>query len=236
MYGWRARIGLLTPSVNTVSEVEWNEHVPEGVSVHAARLLLDREVTPAGIDAMNEDIERACESVATADVDAVVYGVTAGSFLKPGLDERIEDRLTGVAGVPGIATAASMKRGLRAVGAESVAVATPYTEALNELEREFLEAAGFDVVTLSARGIDDGASLASPTPGSAYRQAKRIDTAEADAVYVSGMNYHVLPMLPKLEADLGKPVLSSNQVSIWDALRTVDVDYSGVELGALFER
>ena len=179
MYGWRAQIGLLTPSVNTVSEVEWNVHVPEGVSVHAARLLLDRDVTPASIEAMNEDIERACESVATADVDAVVYGVTAGSFL---------------------------------------------------------EAAGFDVVALSARGIDDGAALAAPTPGSAYRQAKRFDSAEADAVYISGMNYHVLPMLPKLEADLGKPVLSSNQVSIWDALRTVDVDYSGIELGTLFEQ
>jgi maleate isomerase len=43
-------------------------------------------------------------------------------------------------------------------------------------------------------------------------------------------------MLPRLEADLGKPVLSSNQVSIWDALRTVDVDYTGIELGMLFEQ
>lgn len=236
MYGWRARIGLLTPSVNTVSEVEWNEHLPEGVTVHTSRMLLDQEVTPGGIEAMNEDIERACESVATADVDVVVYGVTAGSFLEEGLDKRIEKRLTDIADVPGIATAGSMKRALNAIDAESIVVATPYTEALNELEREFLEAAGFDVLALSARGIDDGASLASPTPGSAYRQAKRLDTEEADAVYISGMNYHVLPMLPRLEADLGKPVLSSNQVSIWDALRTVDVDYSGIELGTLFEQ
>jgi len=236
MYGWRARIGLLTPSVNTVSEVEWNEYLPEGVSVHAARLLLDEDVTPAGIEAMNEDVERACESVATAGVDVVVYGVTAGSFLEPGLDERIEDRLAEIAGAPGIATAASMKRGLRAVGAESVVVATPYTETLNELEHEFLEAAGFDVVDLAARGIDEGISLAGPHPGSAYRQAKRLDTDDADAVYISGMNYHALPAVPKLEADLGKPVLSSNQVSIWDALRTAGVDYSGIELGSLFER
>lgn len=236
MYGWRARIGLLTPSVNVVSEVEWNEHLPEGVSVHAARLLLDEAVTPAGIETMNEDIERACKRITTADVDVVVYGVTAGSFLEPGLDERIENQVTDITGVPGIATAASMKRGLRAVGAESVVVATPYTERLNELEREFLEAAGFDVVDLAARGIEDGSSLANPSPGSVYRQAKRLDTDEADAIYISGMNYHALPSIPTLEADLGKPVLSSNQVSIWDALRTADVDYSDIELGSLFER
>jgi maleate isomerase len=236
MYGWRARLGLLTPSVNTVSEPEWNAHVPDGVMVHAARMLLDREVTPEGIRHMNEDVERAAASVATADPDVVVYGVTAGSFLDPGLDEEIEEQLTDVTGVPGIATAASMKRGLSAVGAESVAVATPYTETLNELEREFLEAAGFDVVAMSARGIDSGTDLAGPTPGSAYRQARAVDTDDADAVYISGMNYHVLPMLPELEADLDKPVLSSNQVSIWDALRTAGVEYSSLELGSLFDQ
>lgn len=236
MYGWRARIGLITPSVNTVSESEWNRVLPDGISVHAARMRLAGEAVADELAEMNEYAERCADLLATADVDVVVYGVTAGSYLKGrGYDEELEDALGDVAGVPAVATAASMRRAFDELGVERVAIATPYVEELDRLEVEFLEDHGYEVVAIDGLGIADGVELGAPTPESVYRQAAAIDDPDADAVFVSGMNYRTLGAIESLEADLGKPVLSSNQVTIWNALRAADVEHADVEFGSLFD-
>jgi maleate isomerase len=54
-------------------------------------------------------------------------------------------------------------------------------------------------------------------------------------VFVSCTNYRTFEVIERLEADLGKPVVTSNQATLWDALRTLGVD-DDLPLGRLFER
>lgn len=240
MYGWRARVGLLTPSVNTVSESEWNRYLPAGVSVHAARM---RALGEIGADnavdelaEMNTHVREGAELLATANVDVIVYGVTAGSYLGgQGYDVELEADIVDAVGIPAVATAASMRRAFDALDVDAVAIATPYVEPLDDLEVEFLEAHGYEVVAIDGRGIAEGAELGTPTPQSVYRQAVAVDRPEADAVFISGMNYRTAQVIETLERDLEKPVLSSNSVTMWDALRTVGIDTNAVTgLGSLF--
>ena len=58
MYGWRGRIGLLVPSINTTMETEFWRIAPEGVSVHTARIAGGREGTPDGSQAQSRLIRR----------------------------------------------------------------------------------------------------------------------------------------------------------------------------------
>ena len=58
----------------------------------------------------------------------------------------------------------------------------------------------------------------------------------ADAVFISGMEYHGVPVLGDLEADLGKPVITAHSATLWDTLRTAGVDDAAVDLGTLFDR
>gem|GEM_PF-4633866 len=44
-YGWRAKLGLIVPTTNTVNEAEWNMAAPDGVSIHGARMVLHTDVT-----------------------------------------------------------------------------------------------------------------------------------------------------------------------------------------------
>jgi maleate isomerase len=57
----------------------------------------------------------------------------------------------------------------------------------------------------------------------AYRLARRVDTEEAEAVFLTGTGMPTLPVLEALEQDLGKPVISSASAMMWHALRLAGV-------------
>jgi maleate isomerase len=234
MHGWRSRLGLVVPSSNTTNEPEFRAHLPAGVSLHAARMRLE-DATAADLERMADDVERCGDLLATADVDVVAYGCTTGSLVEgPGYDEAIESRLSDAAGAPAVATAASVRRAFDALGLSSVAVATPYVADLNEREREFLERTGYDVVAMTGLGVESNLDIGARRPETAYRRARAVDAPDADGVFVSCTNYRTFEVVERLEADLGKPVVTSNAATLWDALRTAGVDAT-LPLGRLFE-
>jgi len=236
MTGWRGRIGLIVPSSNTTAEPEFREHAPEGVEVYGARMRL-ASVTVDELDAMSDDAMRAASLLSDADVDTVAYGCTTGSLLHgPGFDAELEAELADVAGVPAVATALSVDRALNELGAQRIAVVTPYTADLDERERSYLTAAGYEVVSIDGRGLTANTDIGWLSPADAYRQTRSAvdqlrtastDTAvdePIDAVFISCTNYQTMAVLDRLQADLGMPVISSNSATLWDVCRTLGVD------------
>jgi maleate isomerase len=235
MHGWRGRLGLIVPSSNTVNESEFANHLPRGVSLHTGRISLETP-TPETLSAMADGVGEVGELLGTADVDVAAYGCTTGSLVEgPGYETEIERRLSDAVGAPSVATAASIKHAFRALDVESLAIATPYVEELNERERSFLADAGYEIVDFDGLGIETGLEIGRLRPDDAYRQARSLDHENADAIFVSCTNYRTFEMIDTLEADVGKPVITSNQATLWDALREIGVDYSGLPLGTLFD-
>lgn len=235
MYGWRARLGLLVPSSNTTNEPEFQRVLPDGVSLHTSRLPLE-DVTADDLTAMSETAARAGELLGHADVDVVAYGCTTGSLVK-GHDnaETLEAEIAAAADAPAVATALSVERALDALGAESVVVVTPYIEELNELERSYLEAGGFDVRSITGHDVEQNTEIGRLWPQVAYRQVASAVDGATDAVFVSCTNYRTFEIIARLEADLAVPVVTSNQATLWDALRRMDLDHAVTDLGSLFD-
>jgi maleate isomerase len=238
MYGWRTRIGLLVPSVNTVMESELGEHAPEGVSVHAARMGSFGELTVDNLRVINDDLERGVELLAPADVDIVVYGlgIMPGSVaLGAERDDEIADRIE-AAGVPGTSSGRAIRAALDALGAERIAALTPYTDEINEYLAEHDDGWGFEICSIDGFGVTSGVEIGANVPEAVYRQARAVDVPEADAVVIGGTNQRSVDAIPRLEADLGKPVVSANQATLWHALDRLGVDASDVDLGTLFDQ
>lgn len=212
------RIGLLLPSSNTTMEPDFYRMAPGWVTIHTARMRLD-EVTPEGLVRMADDAEIAAELLATADVDVIVYGCTTGSLV--GGVEWEEDlvRRTGErTGIPTISTSRAVVDALQALGGGRVGVATPYTEVLNRLEAEFLEAHGLEVASIRGLGLlhnlDIGRTVGEVVEGLACEAAEG-----ADVIFISCTNLPAVGLIDKLEAKLSRPVVTSNQASLWAALR-----------------
>jgi len=209
------------PSSNTTMESEFHRMCPEGVSVHVARMRL-REVTPEALVKMAEDALLAAEMLSTADVNVIIYGCTTGALVKgmeweKGLAEKIEART----GIRTITTAGAVVEAMKVLGLEKVCVATPYIRELNELEKKFLEEHGITVLAIKGLGIRENTEIGSLPPWTSYRLAREVLRPEADGIFISCTNFRTIEIIDPLERELGKPVITSNQASMWAALRLI---------------
>jgi maleate isomerase len=228
MYGRRGRIGLITLASDSSVLPEYARVMPDGVAVYAAPIVLPRgEVTAPALAAMLEgdQLERAAALLVWTDVDVIVFACTTGSLVHGiGWDREVAARIAGVSGRAATTTTTAVLGALQALGATSLAVATPYIEELNAIERQFLEESGFGVASIAGLGCATDAEIGQLEPEDAVSLVERVNTPEADAVFISCTNFHCLPAIASLERRLGKPVVTSNLAGAWAALRQIGVD------------
>ena len=229
------RVGLIIPSVNATIEPELAWIAPHGVSFHAARIML-RETTPEGLRAMNEGVEEAARLLASLSPDAVAYACTSGSFLegRAHLHAQI-DAIAAIVGCPVVATSGALVDALQALRSRRVALATPYVDAINRAERGFLADNGFDVVSVRGLGLS-GAAIREVSPERVFDLACAADCGDADALFVSCTDLRALEVVEALEARLQKPVLTSNQVTLWALLHALGREPDIAGFGRLLSR
>lgn len=233
--GWRGRIGLITPSPGSSTEAEFNRYRPEGVAVLTTRIPL-LGISVEALNKMYTYVEEAALLLAdTAEVDVIVFGCTAGSLVRgAGWDREIVQRLVKLTGRKATTTSTGVLEALTALGVGRVAVATPYSAEVNEAEKAFLDNQGFRVTRIIGPLLSDPKRVPQIPPEDMYRLAKEADTPDADAMFISCTGLHVLGIIDMLERDLGKPVIASNQVSLWSALKQLGVKEKIQGLGRLF--
>jgi maleate isomerase len=220
----RKRIGVMVPSTNTTCEADFQMVAPRGFTIHGQRLWLTNDALgEEGMVRMNAEIESGARYLATARVDAIAYGCTTGSFFKgPGWDREMIALIERTADVPAVATSPSVVEALRFFGARRLSVATPYPEWNNQRLRAYLTAQGFEVLNLEAeptasragnQGIND------QDPAVVVDFASRACRPDADALLCSCTAWRSVEAVEEIERRTGKPVVTSNQASIWMTLR-----------------
>ena len=235
MYGWRARIGLLVPSINTTMEPEVWSIVPRGVSVHTARIAGGRHGTPETLRGMEAEAKRAAEPLSMVEPDVVIYSCTSGSFFEgPAWNQKICDELTAITKCPTITTAGAMVAALQHGGLKRVDVVTPYVELTNERLKAFLGAHGIETTRLGTFDMLDMFDHAKIQPEEIYRKVKETVSPDADGVFVACTQLRAMEVLDMLERDLGKPVYSAVQASAWQAFGILGVDPQLTQHGSLF--
>ncbi|GAA1866231.1 aspartate/glutamate racemase family protein [Actinomadura bangladeshensis] len=153
-------------------------------------------------------------------VRAAVWACTSGSFVF-GWDGAAA-QVAGVreaAGVPASSTSFAFVHAARALGLSRVAVAATYPADVAERFAGFLGHAGIEVVALSCRGIVTAAEVGTLGRDEVLAFVAANDHPDAEAVLVPDTALHTVSWLDELEARVGKPVLTANQVSVWEGLR-----------------
>lgn len=235
LYGWRSRIGLLVPSTNFTMEFELSKLAPHGVSICVSRLKVkaDLNTVPEILRLSEEETGKAAEEVADAKVDIIIYGCTAGSFVKGlGYDKKLVDRIENLTKVTTITISTSIIEALRELEMKNIALVTPYSEEINKLEEKFLSDSGFNVTNLVGGSLKPDQMLSSV----AYKRGIMADTPESDGVLISCASFQTINILKMLENDIRKPVTSSNQATMWYALKKLKIRDTMIGYGSLLER
>jgi len=215
------RIGLLVPSSNTTVEVEFYRALPADVSVHIGRLPIT-QVEPGSIAGMVEPLETESKKLASANVDVIVLGAAAPSFLKGmGYDREVAARIEKATGKPATTASTGLLQSLAVLGVKRVAMATAYTAKVTDIAVAFLRANGVEVMKTECMGLEDNLAIGRLGVETAYDLGRRVDHPGAQAVVFLCTNWQSMAIIDRLESDVGKPVLTSTQFSIWSALAKI---------------
>ncbi|MCX5333853.1 decarboxylase [Streptomyces sp. NBC_00140] len=184
-----------------------------------------------------ERLAAGVEELRMAGADSVVWACTSGSFVYgwEGAHEQVRS-LARTAGLPASSTSFAFVHAALELGARRVAVGATYPDDVAALFAEFLRAGGLEVTGVKGAGIITAAEVGTWGEEEVFALARSADTPDADVILLPDTALHTAAHLPALEKELGKPVLTANQVSVWEGLRLADRRVNAPRLGALFTK
>jgi maleate cis-trans isomerase len=203
-------------------------HTSQGEDAHRIDALLElgsRERLLAGAAVLKE-----------RQVHSLVWACTSGSFVFGwrGAHEQV-DVLAQASGVPASSTSLAFVDAVLGLGLRRVAVAATYPQDVAQCFRAFLEAGGIEVVHMGHQGILTAREVGELGRARVAHIVQHNNHHRAQAILVPDTALHSAAWLEDLETLAGKPVLTANQVSVWQALRLAGDSHPRTGLGALLK-
>jgi maleate cis-trans isomerase len=212
----QARIGIIIPSVNSMTEPQFNRFAPAGLGVHVARARVAGAWKRPLAD-MAEEIATSARLLADVAPDLIVFHCTDTSMTQgPQGEGRILDIVRQATGIEAVATSRLVVEALQAFGLRNLVLLSPYKS--NRAVIGYLQATGFKVVHDVALELDSP-EFARVTPAQWTELAQIHDRPEADGIFLSCTNTTQIEAVADIERLLGKPVVNSNQAVLWGCLR-----------------
>jgi maleate isomerase len=219
------RLGVIVPSVNSVVEAWYPRAVPEGVSVHFARMLMPAGTSPERIIEMDRtDGVHAIHQLASCRPHAIAYGCTASSIVQGhAFDAHLREEIRHIAGVPGTSATHSIFEACARLGMKRVTAISPYPAEVDAAEHKFFAEGGIETIAGAHLGISDGFGLAEPEPEAILDLALGAWDPDSDGIIIACLNFRSHLVIDGLEARIGKPVVTSTQATLWHVLRLAGV-------------
>jgi maleate isomerase len=232
----RAAVGLIIPSVNTMSEPQFNHFAPDGLGIHITRA---RVAGPwrRPLEEVAQEIAFSAKLLADCGPDLIVFHCTDTSMSAgPQGEGRILDIVRDAAGVEALATSRLVLEALRALGMRNLLLLSPYQS--NDNVKRYLAETGFTVVHDVALGLT-AREFVQVTPQRWLALARENDSAEVDGIFLSCTNTTQIEAIADIEQALAKPVVNSNQAVLWGCVQRLQAKLGALppmpQLGRLME-
>ena len=235
MYGWRARLGILVPSGIVVTEQECAAMTPEGVSCHYHRIAFQG----GGINNLKKveaGLEDATRMILHVRPKAMVMAGTGVSFAGGyGYDQMMIQKMKAINGnLPTTTTSSSVIDAFHLLGIKKVSMAMPYIEEVALAAAKFVVDSGIEV--LQKKWLDIKGHIHNLPKETVYNLAREVDDPNSDAIFLPCTGWPTIEVIEKLESDLQKPVISSNQATFWNVLRLAGINDRIEGYGQLLSR
>ncbi|MAF08647.1 MAG: arylmalonate decarboxylase [Acidiferrobacteraceae bacterium] len=220
----RAKIGyVLLATEQTVQDDVFTLR-PPGVGIHFTRAAIPDSITNDSLAAQAELLaDCAASLLPDGSLDVVCYACTSGSLVI-GEIRVFEELGRGAPGAKTTSLITGVIRALQEVQARRIVVVTPYLDEINRREAEYLEEAGFEVLSICGLNLEKDSDMVCVAPDYIAEFALAHDNSDADAIFVSCGALRTLDVIAEIEQQAGKPAICSNQAMIWDCLRLAGID------------
>lgn len=221
--GAPVRIGMLTPSSNTVLEPETQALLTPlagRATVHFGRL----RVTQIGLDAAAdgqfalEPILAAADLLADAKLDLIAWNGTSASWRGFDSDHRLCAEIEARTGIPATSSVLSANAAMAAFGVRRLGLVTPYTPDVQQAIIRNYADSGIEVVSEAHAGQRDNFSFAEITAQQVQDMCRSVAAARPEAIAIVCTNMQGARLAAGLEAELGIPIIDSVAVTLWGCL------------------
>ena len=215
-------IGIVSPLSNDNLPREGPQMYP-GVKF-IARGVGVKALTPEGYDGAWDSIVPAAVELKKQGATAIlVHGASLTFYRGFEAHEKLLADVRTATGLPAISMTSAMVEGLRYVGAKKIGVATAYSDEINNRLRDFLTAAGFDVLALDGFDITDFGGASKKTDDDIVELADKVHTEapKAESLLISCGGLRTLEAGRRVEEKHGVPVVSSTESAYWAAVRMI---------------
>ncbi len=220
----RGRLGFICVANAGLTEGDMFSMRPNGVGLSFTHMRMRTECTVENLAQMEHDLDDALNAFVPAreDMNVICYNCTSGSFVigEDVIRKKIEQGRNGVIGTTLLTGVVSA---LQSLGANRIAIGTAYTADIDELERTYFSAKGFEVCDIRGLGLATDTDMNKVAPRYLAEFARSLDCPEADAIFLSCGALRSLEIIEDVERATGKPVVCSNQASFWHCLRLAGI-------------
>jgi len=229
-----SRIGLIVPSSNTTMETELpelfrrqSEATGHRYTFHSARATL-KNVTREELLAMVAKAADCAVAVSDADVDVIAYACLVAVMAQgPGAHVESEAAIAAAAEANGhpaaiASSAGALVRTLQELGAQRVAMVTPYMKPLTKMVSEYIEGAGITVLDAASLEVADNLAVGCLDPHNLPAIARDLKREGADAIVLSAcVQMPSLPAVQAVEDELGLPVITAATATTYEVLKAL---------------
>ena len=224
--GWRRKFGVLLPSSNTIVEPDFCAMAVPGVTAHGCRIWIDEG--PREGQASNQpprtvanETQPAVQRLLTSNPDYLIMGISGPTF-RGGVEgnRQWKEQMLEYSGGLGIANnAEACQRALDTLKVKRIGVLTPYQATASADVIRYFNESGFEVVAHIDLKCPNPLAIAQVGEKECRQALLDINSDEVQAIVQAGTNLSFLRLAAEAERWLDKPVLASNAVTWWMALR-----------------
>ena len=225
-FGWRKRIGLLSPTVIETAAYDFYRLAPDGVSMCATTSNIEHWSRDNFKQHVLDPIVTAVKYLASRHVDYIIHtGMPVVTTRGKGFEDELVKQITDVTGLPATTSIRSAIRALAHLGVRNVAVVTPYPQELHQSALTFLTASGFRVVAEHTEDVVFK-ELQDVTPAHIAAATKRVLAAApaAEGVYIPCNQWSAADAAPLIERECGVPVVTGAHADYWEAFRSLGIN------------
>ena len=230
------RIGLITLASDFRIEKDFNSVLHnKNIDLFANRIHCYNPLTNETLKKMADDITDVTKEILPDQkLDCVAYGCTSGSIAAgyESIFEKINKAKPNTKVTTPITAAI---KSLKKLDIKKISIFTPYTSEINKAVEDYFLNEKFEVNELTYFDIASDLDIGKVDQDHLYDVLKNIDLSNSDALFVSCTALPVLTLIDDLEKKINKPVLSSNQVLIWDSLRQIGFNSEIKGFGEIFK-
>lgn len=231
----RRKLGLIALSTDLSTERDYARIIPlDRASIHATRVEFTNPITPENLRLMEPRLTAAAEVILPGEtLDAICYSCTSASVVIG--DAPITKAIqTARPGVPVITPSGAALAAFRALGVTRISVLTPYLVDTSRHMAAYFETAGLQIQRFHCLDLEDDRDMARVSPQDILQAARATDTNETQAFFLSCTGMQAVDTITALEAQTGKPVVTSNQATAWALMHHAGLKPQSEAWGRLF--